>query len=113
MFTKVITISEELKNYVERLALDVESRKELIAFLVEGDRGTHTETFKEYHKDYEEAFTAYSLAKDDVQKKYIPQALLDKDAFNTKWKLEYATAELTITYSGKAISEEEFNSFFN
>ena len=113
MYTKVITINDELKNYIERLGHEVEGAKELIAFMIDSGRDIKSDTFKEYNDEYIRALTAYNIAKEELSKKYIPEALLEKDASGTKWELKFATSELTITNNGKVLTEDEFNSFFN
>lgn len=113
MFTKVIIIDSEVRDYIERLGHEVDGAKELIAFMIDSRRDIKSDTFKEYHDEYIKNLTAYNIAKEEIKKRYIPKALLDKDASGTTWELEFETAELTITNNGKVITEEEFNSFFN
>lgn len=113
MFTKTIIINDELKNYIERLGHEVDGAKEIIAYMLESDRGIKSNTFKEYNDEYIRALTAYNIAKEELSKKYIPKALLEKDASGTKWELKFATSELTVTNNGKVLTEDEFNSFFN
>ncbi len=112
MFTKVIIIDSEVRDYIERLGHEVDGAKELIAYMIDSGRDIKTDTFKEYHDEYAKALAAYNIAKEELENKYIPKALLGRNA-GTEWELKFETAELTITNNGKTITEEEFNSFFN
>ena len=110
---KVIKVSEELSNYLERLSREVEGSKDIISFMIENNKNINTDAFKSYKKEFDEVYAEFDLAKQDVQKKFVPTALTDADAEHTSWSLDYATHDLTITYNGKQFTEEQFNKLFD
>ena len=112
MFIKEITVDQELTNYIERLSREVEGTKEIIAFMLENNKNVNTEAFKSYKKEFDATKAEFDLAREDVQKKYVPQALIDADGDNTSWELDYGTAIIKVKYNGHKLTEEQFNAFF-
>ena len=112
MFSFTIKANEAMSNRIERLSREVESGKSIIAFMLENDKPINTDSFREYKKEYEEAFAEFDKAKTEFQNLTIPQTILDKDAANTTWNLDFATQQVTITYKGTAFTEEEFKALF-
>lgn len=112
MFIKETVVDQEVSNYLERLSREVEGAKEIIAFMLENDKGINTESFKQYKAEYNEAKAAFDIAKEDAQKRFVPAALIDQDAANTSWTLDYATNTVKVTYNGKKFTEEQFNALF-
>lgn len=106
LLTKCFTVPEETTNYIERLAREVEGAKSIIAFMLANDMQTNTDSFKQYKAEYDDANAAYDIAKTELQNKYIPQELMDRDGKNISWNLDYATSKLTVTYTGKIVAKE-------
>ena len=113
MFTKEIFVGEELTNYVERLSREVEGSKEIISFMLENNKNISSDSFKEYKKEFDEKKAEFDIAKQEVQKQFVPQGLIDFDGNNTSWELDYATQTITIKYIGKRLTEEKFNAYFD
>ncbi len=109
---KVIKVTDELSNYLERLSREVEGSKDIISFMIENNKNINTDAFKAYKKEFDEVYAEFDLAKQDVQKKYVPAELVDKDKEHTSWSLDYATHDITITYDGRLFTEEQFNKLF-
>ena len=110
---KEFAINEETVNYIERLSHEVDGAVYLIASMIESGRDTSGDTFKKYNDEYVKNLASFNIAKEEVQKKFVPQALLDKDASHTRWELVFETKTIKIIYNGTKVTEEEFNSFFN
>ncbi len=106
LLTKRFTVEEETTNYIERLSREVESSKAVIAFMLSTDMATDTSAFKTYKAEFEEAFAAYDIAKTELQNRFIPQELVDKDGAHISWNLDYATSVLTVTYTGTIVAKE-------
>ena len=112
MFVKEIFVGEELTNYVERLSREVEGSKEVIAFMLENNKNIASDSFKAYKKEYDEVKAEFDIARQEVQDKFVPKALIDFDGNNTSWELDYATQVITIKYTGKKLTKEKFDEFF-
>ena len=112
MITKEITVDTELTNYIERLSREVEGCKEIIAFMLENNKSIASDSFKSYKAEFNEVKAEFDLAREDVQKKFIPKALIDIDGDNTSWELDYATSIIKVKYTGKKLTEDQFNDLF-
>lgn len=112
MITKTLNVNEETCSYMERLGREIDGSRDIIVFMIENDKNTKTDTFKQYKAEYEEAYAAYNIAKQEIQDKYIPKALIEADGNNVSWTLDYASGEMLIEYKGK-MSEDMFNNYFN
>lgn len=91
-FLKEVEISDELRDYIEALAYDVESRKNIIIFALEKDL-IHTDSFKQYQKEYQDAFVSFELAKQELEKTYVKPIIGDRQVI---WDLDYSTKIITI-----------------
>lgn len=86
-----IIINEKMRDYLEALHYEVESRKELIAFALERDI-KHTPSFDEYQKEYREVCAEYELAKKELEKEY----LVGKCEGYTGWRLDFESGVLFV-----------------
>lgn len=95
--TKVITIeNQELINLIEGLQVEVNARKDLLAYMLQNDMvGAQTDSFDRYQQEYREFFVKLDSAKDELQKTYVLPITGTK---NASWNLDFATNELTINY---------------
>ena len=59
-------------------------------------------SFKKYHGMYTETLSAFNIAKDEVEKMYVPAQIRNE---NTTWQLDYGSCVLTITHN----TEKYFN----
>lgn len=95
-----INVNQETVNMIEALHYEVNSRREVIQFmLTKPDPGFNKELFDAYNKEYAEFYAQYDMAKMELQKQYIPEELVAK---NASWNLDFGSCELTIT-----VPEEE------
>lgn len=92
---EVIRVPDDIVNYMEVLAYEVESKKDIIAEMINTER-IHSQAFKEYEKEYEKIFVTYKAAQEELYTKYIvnnPKCV----GRNVTWNFLYKTKEFTIT----------------
>lgn len=93
-----IIVEQQLVDYIERLAFEVEGQKRIIKELILENATNPTfldsDTFKKYQERYSERFAEYELAKKELEEVYVPKTLSEHD---TSWELDFRTATLEIT----------------
>lgn len=95
MNTKVIKIeNEEFVNLIEALHYEVNSRKDLIAYMLNSNMRTDTEAYEKYNREYREFYVQYNEAKNKLEEMYVRTAV--EDPIN--WNLDFSTGEITINY---------------
>lgn len=94
MTKKIIKIEDqEIINTLETLTVEVSARKELLGFMVQNNMSIAArESFEAYHKEYEEVFKKYDIAKKDFQEQYV-----DVIPGAKEWSLNFSSGEVTIT----------------
>lgn len=92
MFQSII-IDNELKNYIESLDYEYQSRKDLIVFMLANNMNINTESFQKYQNEMTEYFIKFNIAKQELEKKYIKPVIGDHVV---NWSLDYATNTLSI-----------------
>lgn len=97
MNIKIIKVeNQELINLIEALHYEVNSRKDLIAFMLNSDMRTDTAAYERYNKEYMEFYIQYNKAKNKLEEMYVRTAV--KNPIN--WNLDFETGEVTIEYMG-------------
>lgn len=92
---KTITIeNQEVINHLEALGYESNARKDLLAYLVQTGVSLSDPSFQAYHKEFEEAFARYELAKSEFEKQYVRP--LAPDGRTLSWNLDFASRELTV-----------------
>ena len=95
MNTKVIKIeNEEFVNLIEALHYEVNSRKDLIAYMLNSNMRTDTEAYEKYNREYREFYIQYNEAKNKLEEMYVRTAVENP----TSWNLDFETGEVTIEY---------------
>lgn len=90
---KTIQVDSKIVDTMQKLDLEMSSRKELIAFMLANSMNTNSEQFKEYENEYQKFFLEYSLRKSEIEKEYVLPNLTENQYAN--WTLDYSTGELT------------------
>lgn len=85
-----IEVSQELCDKIEALQYEVESRKDLIAFILSNDMKTNSIQFEKYNKEYLEFFKKYNLAKQELVNKYFPNIQY------SHWNLDFSSRIVTV-----------------
>ena len=93
MSTKIVTVNEGVRDEIQALQYEVESRKDLLKYMVENGTDLHSEAFVTYHQEYQEFYVQLQTAKEDLQKNILEKACGDAKLLN--WNLDFATCEVT------------------
>lgn len=93
------TFNREQYFNLEKLSAEVESRKNLLAFMINNDMDS-SNSFTRYQEEYTNFYQKYEQEKKVFQKAYIDPILLENniDAERAKWNLNFDDGEVTITY---------------
>ena len=95
MKTIKVTIPEDIRDTIQALQFEVESRKDLLAHMISTGIDLTSDTFKSYEKEYQEYFVKYNLAKEDMQNNCLKPAV---DGKLINWNLDFASCEVTLNY---------------
>lgn len=96
--TKIVKIPEDVRDRIQALQYETDSRKDLLGFMVANDYAIAGESFSTYHEEYQNYFVQYSIAKEEMQKQYLEPAV---DGKLLNWNLDFSTCEVTCTYDKK------------
>lgn len=89
---KKITIqNENVVNFLESLSYEVNSRKDLMSYMIQSGVKPTDDAFKDYHKEYQDYFVQYQAAKDEFEKEYVRPF-----GTNLTWNLNFSSKELTV-----------------
>lgn len=86
---KELLINADIVLELQRLCAEVDSKKELLAFMIDKGFKLDNERFKEYQDQYREDFFAYEQAKKEFQKNYL-EAEFGKENL-VRWNLDFDT----------------------
>lgn len=104
MLRITLPIPAEEVNYLQRFAFEMEGQKRIIKELIVDNATSPAvlegETFKKYNEKYEQSSASFEIAKGEIERKFVPAELKNAPGL-TNWNLDYSTAVMTITYSGK------------
>lgn len=90
-----ISIDENLSNKLEALQYEIDTRKEIIAFMLASDMNMETAAFKKYSKELTEFKVEYEEAKKIIEDDYVIPAMEGKKC---SWSLDFSTSEVTVNY---------------
>lgn len=97
ILTKNIELTQQQIDYIQRLDTEMCSRRSLISFMISSGMDISNERFKEYQKEYEDAFLLFETAKGVIEEEYVDKNLNPMQK-KLNWDLNYKTHILTITY---------------
>ena len=98
MVTHKVSVPNQVVDYLERLAYEVDGMKRIIKELI--TENVHnadileSETFKKYNSRYEEKSAAYEIAKEELIRNHIPQEVHDSNHLFS-WNLDFSTGILS------------------
>lgn len=90
-----IKIDEEITLKIEALQYEIDTRRDIITFMLASDMNTETESFKKYSKELTEFKIQYEEAKKLIEEDYVIP-MMEKQKCN--WTLDFSTSEITINY---------------
>ena len=85
---------QEVVNHLEALGYEAAARKELLSHMAQAGVLPGDPAFQAYHKEYEECFARYELAKAGLERQYVQP--LAPEGVRLSWRLDYSTRELTV-----------------
>lgn len=93
MKTIEITIENKpLVELLESLALETDSRRDVISFMLSNDMMiTDSKSFEKYHDEYQKFYKQYDIAKREFQRMYV-----DTIPHAANWNLDFADSLLTV-----------------
>lgn len=95
--TTKVTIPEDVRDHIQSLQYEVESRKDLLAHMINTGTDIDSEPFKKYEKEYQEFFVQYNVAKEAMQKNLLEPAVQTK---LISWNLDFESCEVTCVHEG-------------
>ena len=97
--TKVFRVPEASVNYIERLDYEQRAKRDLLMEFA-GRGMTGTDAYAWWEAKYIEAYSAWEMAKAELQQEYV-------DPLGAQgWSLNYRTNELTVTFEDKPDAAE-------
>ena len=92
-----VNIPEDISIYLQRLQYEYQSRKDIIALLLETHQNDvsviTSPTFIKYQELTGESVAAYDIAKAELEQMYVPKEL---NGHQINWNLDFNTSILTI-----------------
>ena len=99
--TNTIRVPDEYRDLIQRLHLEWYQKDRVVRGYLEDHQFDedpepflNSAIFKSYEDRTAKALLAYETAKEDLEKRYVPDSYKNK---NYKWELDYSTCELTFT----------------
>ena len=91
-------IEESIKNELQALAIETESRQSLIAFMLTHDM-VNNSNFEKYQNEYKNYYAQYEFAKTKFQKMVVNPVLQENgiDTRHASWSLDFEDSEVTVT----------------
>lgn len=91
---KNITVPHDVVANIQQLNVEVESRKELLAFMISHNFDITTESFINYQNEYANYYAKFDAAKVAFEREYVRTTIENP----ISWDLNYRTCEAMITY---------------
>lgn len=89
---KVIIIDNQATvDYLESLSYEVNSRKDLLNYMIQSGASPSSEAFQEYHDEYRRFFVQYEEAKSQLEQEYVRPL-----GEGLRWNLDFKSRRLTI-----------------
>lgn len=95
METKTIIVPKDRCNEMARIGSEVDSRKNLISFMLSSNMDTTTTQFANYQKEYTEWSSKYEDGKRGIENDFVRPIIGNK---RVNWNLDFYTGELVITF---------------
>lgn len=90
---KTKNVDIKFVNELQRLALETESRRDLIAFMITQNMDISGEKFKSYETEYQKYYLAYQTAKTEFETNVLKPEFGEN---MVKWNLDFNTSEVTV-----------------
>ena len=92
-----ITIDRAETEAVQKLALEVDSRKEIISYMLAENADMSSDSVKQYQEEYKKFYLEYQQAKDAVEEKYVKPVVDQLGLEKLNWTLNFRTSVIDLT----------------
>lgn len=95
-----IEIPEEVSTYIEKCHSEVNSRRDILIYLMENEDNINISQnrIKQYEDEYQEKYNLFEKAKRTLERDYIIPVTKEK---LINWSLDYFTHIVTVTISNE------------
>ena len=100
MIRKIEFKNDSLVTYLQGLSIETDARRDLISFMIANNMDISTEQFQKYQKEYNEFYSEFALAKDQLEQ-LIKKDYLEDDEELVFWNLDFNSSELELTVEKK------------
>lgn len=90
----VLPVEAEMVNSIQRLNVEAESRRNIIAYMLSSGMNIDSEAFLRYQAEYQNFYKDFETAKMVFEKSFVKTQYPNA----TSWSLDYQTNEVTINY---------------
>lgn len=90
---RTVYIPEDLSSYIESLDYSTNAIRTLLVDAAERNLQDNP-VFQRWEKKYEEMHSAFCIAKNELESKYVKPLIVDGQ--NVEWHLDYTTCIVTI-----------------
>ena len=91
---KEIAIDNSIVTNLQQLSIEVDSRKELLAFMIDKGMNSNNDRFKAYEDEYKEYFFSYETAKKILQRDVLEPAFGKENLI--RWDLNFDSCICTV-----------------
>lgn len=92
--TIVLSVDADTVNSIQRLNVETESRRDIIAFMLSSGMNIDNESFLRYQAEYQNFYRDFETSKTVFEKSFVKTQYPNA----TSWSLDYQTNEVTINY---------------
>lgn len=91
-----LKVEESLLNYLEALMYECGRTKEIVAYMLDNNFDTVSDSFKQWEKDNQKAYIEYSHAKETMTKEIIPNLLPKIKEKPFQWEVNFYNKEVVV-----------------
>ena len=92
--TKIIQVSKDLCNLVQKANLERNSRRDLLLYIMQNQLNISQEKLQQYQEEYDEKYSNFEKLKLIIENKYVKPIVSPNE--NYSWSLDYYTCEITV-----------------
>ncbi|WP_413778089.1 hypothetical protein [Caproicibacterium sp. XB1] len=91
-----LKVEENLLNYLEALIYEFSRTKEIVAYMLDNNFNTASDSFKQWEKDNQKAYAEYSHAKEKMTREIIPALLPEIKGKPFQWEVDFYNKEVVV-----------------
>ncbi len=93
-----LVVDEELSSFVEAANYEVNSRLDVISYMLSNNMSTGTDAFRSYQAELVEYKKKYELAKAEFERKVVTPYLDEHGIPKANWNLDFTSHTVTLEY---------------